>query len=114
MPADTPGLDAVPALGVGRMRDACTLLAAAARSDPIALVACSWQVFLTASALLQVRHKWLSLALQSNQRIMSGRAGERLFLQACHCSSVPCMTLLGEQLSRAEVHIRVLHCCASP
>ena len=59
VPADTPGLAQHPALGMGRMRDACTLLAAAARSDPIALVACSWQVFLTASALLQVRQTWL-------------------------------------------------------
>ena len=52
---DTPGLDALPALGAGRLRDSCALLVATARSDPGALVERGVQLFLTASALLQVR-----------------------------------------------------------
>lgn len=52
---DTPGLDAVPALGAGRLRDSCALLVSTARSDPGALVERGVQLFLTASALLQVR-----------------------------------------------------------
>lgn len=54
MAPDTPGLDAVPALGAGRLRDSCALLVATARSDPGALVERGVQLFLTASALLQV------------------------------------------------------------
>ena len=77
MPADTPGLDAVPALGVGRVRDACTLLAAAARSDPVAVVACGWQVFLTASALLQVRQNAYRAEPQISQasKVLLGQRG---------------------------------------
>lgn len=49
MAPDTPGLDAVPALGSGRVRDFCALL----RADPTMAIEKGVQLFLTAGALLQ-------------------------------------------------------------